>query len=72
MSAFFAWCKKPPRRFITVSPCDGLDRPAPSPPRERVVSDAEMAAIWTACDEVGYPYGHIVKLLILTGQRQPR
>lgn len=70
MSAFFAWCRKPPRKFITVSPSDGLDRPAPSPSRDRVVSDAELAAIWAACDDVGYPYGHIVKLLMLTGQRR--
>ena len=36
--------------------------------RERVLSDAELKAIWTACPDNGF--GAIVKLLILTGQRK--
>ncbi|MER9965562.1 integrase arm-type DNA-binding domain-containing protein [Mesorhizobium sp. M0060] len=70
--AFFNWCRK--EDVIAVSPCDGLDNPAPIKTRERVVSDAELAAIWKGCepapDDVGYPFGSIVKLLILTGQRR--
>lgn len=72
MRAFFNWCKK--EDVITVSPCDGLANPAPIKTRERVVSDAELAAIWMGCepapDEVGYPFGSIVRLLMLTGQRR--
>jgi integrase len=36
--------------------------------RERVLSDAELKAIWTACPH--NDFGAIVKLLILTGQRR--
>ena len=36
--------------------------------RERVLSDAELKAIWIACPETDF--GAIVKLLILTGQRR--
>ena len=68
MRAFFNWCRK--EDVIAVSPCDGLENPAPIKNRERVVSDAELAAIWTGCDSIGYPFGAIVKLLILTGQRR--
>ncbi|RWQ46998.1 MAG: site-specific integrase [Mesorhizobium sp.] len=72
MRAFFNWCRK--EDVIAVSPCDGLDNPAPIKTRERVVSDAELAAIWKGCepapDEVGYPFGSIVRLLMLTGQRR--
>jgi integrase len=36
--------------------------------RERVLSDGELAAIWHACD--ADDFGHIVKLLVLTGCRR--
>lgn len=38
-------------------------------PRERVLSDAELAAVWRAADPAK-PYGRIVRMLILTGQRR--
>jgi len=70
MRTFFNWCRTPPQRLIPVSPCEGLPDPAPKVRRDRVVADAELTAIWKACDLVGYPYGNIVKLLMLTGQRR--
>jgi integrase len=38
--------------------------------RERVLSDHEIAEIWTATSTAGAPYGSIIRLLILTGQRR--
>jgi integrase len=38
--------------------------------RDRVLSDDEIKAFWSACDEIGWPFGPIGKLLLLTGQRQ--
>jgi integrase len=35
--------------------------------RSRVLSDAELKAVWHACDDTDH--GHIVRLLLLTGQR---
>src|SRR5262249_44008439 len=37
--------------------------------RDRVLSDAELALVWQAATAIGYPYGCIVKLLILTACR---
>jgi integrase len=37
--------------------------------RERVLSDAELAEIWNAASDAASPYGTIIRLLILTGQR---
>jgi len=37
--------------------------------RERVLSDGELGAIWRAAAEAASPYGTIIRLLILTGQR---
>ncbi len=38
--------------------------------RDRVLSDAEIVAIWWVADRMGYPFGRLVQLLILTGQRR--
>ena len=47
-----------------------IQRPAPEQSRERTLTDEELAAIWRACEEVGYPYNQIVRLLIVTMQRR--
>jgi len=60
------WCVK--RGFIEVSPLPPLS--FRSEPRSNVVSDADLAAIWNRTLETGYPFGSIVQLLILTGQRR--
>jgi integrase len=38
--------------------------------RERVLSDQEAGAIWRAAGEAPLPFGAIVRLLMLTGQRR--
>src|SRR5690348_4896788 len=38
--------------------------------RKRVLSDAEMAALWEAAVAMGYPYGPVLQLLAITGQRK--
>jgi integrase len=38
--------------------------------RDRVLSDEELRAVWAAAEATPYPYGPLVRLLILTGQRR--
>ena len=38
--------------------------------RDRVLDDGEIKALWDGCDEVGYPFGPMLRLLLLTGQRR--
>ena len=38
--------------------------------RDRVLSDEEATAIWRAAGETTHPFGAIVRLLMLTGQRR--
>jgi integrase len=38
--------------------------------RERTLSNDELRAAWRAAEEMGYPYGPVFRLLILTGQRE--
>jgi hypothetical protein len=65
---FFRWCVR--RRFIPHSPCDGMVMPDRPVVRDRVLTDPELVSIWRAAERYGYPFGTIVQLLILTGQRR--
>ena len=55
------------------SPCDRM-RPADvigsKALRTRVLTDPELRALWRATEALGYPYGPLFQLLILTGQRK--
>jgi len=64
----FAWSVK--RDIIPASPCDHVDDPSPEKSSERALSDLELVALWRAAERVGYPYGCMVQLLLLTGQRR--
>jgi integrase len=56
------------RGLITNSPVPPLRYKVPS--RSRILSDDELTRVWHRAEAVGYPYGTIVQLLILTGQRR--
>jgi integrase len=66
LSAFFVWCMR--QGLAELNPVIGTDPPKSAAPRERVLSDAELAAVWNNCGSDDY--GRIVKLLILLGQRR--
>jgi integrase len=58
------------RALIDLSPCAGVKPPAPEKSRDRMLSDDELRAVWNAAGEIGWPFGDITRLLILTGQRR--
>ncbi|MFL7900502.1 tyrosine-type recombinase/integrase [Azospirillum argentinense] len=67
--AAFNWAVE--RDFIDVNPAATVKkRKKIETPRARVLEDAELVAIWRAADSLTYPSKHIVKLMILTGQRR--
>jgi len=68
LSRFFNWLCE--RDIIAASPCAGVKLPAKEKARERVLSDDEIRALWTACDAIGSPAGACIKLLLLTGLRR--
>jgi len=66
---FFNWCLE--HEFIETSPCAGLKPPAGKEgSRDRVLSDDELRRIWQAAEKLGPPYGAMVQLLVLMGQRR--
>ncbi len=64
---FFRWAAR--RRYVDRSPCEGLQT-LKRPARRRVLADWELMAVYRAAGELGYPFGSIVQLCILTGQRR--
>jgi integrase len=66
--AAFAWAVK--RGMAQTNPFADLPLSKASAKRERVLSDDEIAEIWRATGATRSPFGAIVRLLILTGQRR--
>lgn len=58
------------RGIIERNPCQGLSAPSPEMKRDRVLSDDEVRLVWRAANASGWPFGPIVKLLLLTGARR--
>lgn len=65
----FKWAVR--QGIITSSPAADTDRPGGKEiPRDRVLEDEEIAEIWHACESLGHPYGPLVRLMFVTGQRR--
>jgi integrase len=67
LSAMFNWAMRAEYE-IAANPVLRTNRPIEPKSRNRVLTDAELAAIWRACGDDDY--GRIVRLLILTAQRR--
>lgn len=55
---------------LTRSPMEGMEPPPLPITRDRVLDDAELAAVWKASQGLGYPFGAFTRLLIITGARR--
>jgi integrase len=66
LSTLFAWAMG--EGLCEANAVVGTNKPAASAPRDRVLDDSELAAIWNACK--GDDYGRLVRLLALTGARR--
>lgn len=58
------------RGIIDASAMTDLPRQGTEVSRDRVLDDGELLAVWKATDDIGWPFGDAVKLLILTGARR--
>lgn len=56
--------------LVEASPVINVRPPAKEAPRERILTDNELAALWQAWDQMGWPYGALFKIALLTGQRR--
>lgn len=67
LGKFLNWCVE--RDILDISPAMGVKAVAKERARERVLTDEEIRLFWAACTAEGQPWGHLGKLLLLTGQR---
>ena len=65
---FFNWCVE--RDLIDVSPVARMRPPSPENERDRWLDDDEIRVLLSACDVVGWPFGPMVQILLLTAQRR--
>src|SRR5271168_2389539 len=68
IKTFLRWCVG--RAVLDHSPAEGIPLPTKEVPRDRVLTDDELARVILAARQIGGPYGGIVELLALTGQRR--
>lgn len=67
LRTFGKWAEEDDR--IDESPFVNLKRLTKEKPRERVLSDLEIRAIWRACEEMG-AFGRAFQMMLITGQRR--
>ncbi len=58
------------RGIIASNPMADLPKPGSETKRDRVLSDAELVAVWKGAADLGWPFGDASRLLILTGARR--
>src|SRR5262249_15307346 len=68
VKTFLRWCAG--RAILDQSPAEGVPLPSKEVARDRVLDDDELAQVILAARKIGGPYGGIVELLALTGQRR--
>ena len=66
--AFYNWAKS--ELIVTTNPVAGIKKPTPEKSRDRVLSDLELRWFWRGCDKLGFPFGYIFQLLLLTAARR--
>ena len=62
------WAKR--RHIIAANPAADIEKPSDEISRDRYLSDEEIRLVWDACGRVGDPYGRLVRLALVTGQRR--
>ena len=68
----FNWAIGTDRYGLEANPCRRLntgDLIGERHPRDRVLTDDELRAFWRATERLGYPYGPLYRMLLLTGLR---
>jgi integrase len=68
ISKIFSWALD--EEIIQASPAVRLKRLGKEQERERCLTDDEIRKLWPTFTSLGYPFGHGMKFLLVTGQRR--
>lgn len=72
LSKLFNWAVSRDIEGLDANPVSGIklgDLLGGVESRDRVLNDREVRAVWHAAEGMGYPFGPLIQLLLLTGQR---
>ncbi len=58
------------RDMIATNPTDGIKSPGRTTERDRILSDAEIVAVWKTTARLPEPFGAMYRMFLLTGQRR--
>ena len=79
LGALFRWTSQHRRHAIQVNPTTGVWRPGPPASRHRTLNTRpevrradEARWLWRATEEMGHPFGGLIRLLLLTGARRDK
>ena len=67
LSAFYAWLAELSREYVAGNPIPSIPKPKANAPRERTLTDKEIAAVWKELGDS--PLERLIKFLLLTGVR---
>ena len=68
LSKFFRWSLS--QQLTEFNPAQNIAKPAKERSRDRVLNDTEIKKIWQACDTMGWPFGPLIQILLITGARR--
>jgi len=57
------------RYDLPANPAADIKTPAKPKARKRTLDRQEIRILWRACELAGYPYGHVLRMALCTGQR---
>src|SRR3984893_3045940 len=72
MSKLFGWAIARGMYGLETSPCTGIKTSeviGKKEPRQRVLNDTEIRALWQATEGLGHPATPFIRILLITGQR---
>jgi len=68
LKTLFKWVLD--EEFILADPTARVRKVVKETARDRTLTDDEIRLFWVACDKLGWPFGPMYKLLLLTGQQR--
>jgi integrase len=68
LKTLFRWAVA--KDLITADPTEGVHKAVKEIARDRYLDDEEIRLFWAGCDGLGWPFGSLLKMLLLTAQRR--
>jgi integrase len=56
--------------YVSASPAARIKKIGKETDRDRVLTESEIRIVWDACDRLGYPFGKLFQMSLVTGQRR--